>query len=100
MVAPAHPIADGVPATLTFRGRKCRQLFDVPAPDDLVMISWFEGGNVFRSCCTWTRRAKGKIVYFRPGHETFPTYHQPEVQRVIANATRIGRHRRRIIRLI
>ena len=58
---------------------------DIPAPDELVFISWFEGGEVFRSCCTF-RRGKGKIVYFRPGHETFPIYFDARVQRVIANA--------------
>jgi trehalose utilization protein len=63
------------------------ELFDIPAPDELVMVSWFEGGDVFRSCCTWTR-GKGKVAYFRPGHETFPAYYQPEVRRVIANAVK------------
>jgi trehalose utilization protein len=49
------------------------------------MIGWFPGGEVFRSLCTWTR-GLGRIVYFQPGHETHPTYHQPEILRVIANA--------------
>ena len=53
--------------------------------DELGAISWFEGGEVFRSGCTW-RRGKGKVVYFSPGHETFPIYHNPNVQRIIANA--------------
>jgi trehalose utilization protein len=59
--------------------------FDVPAPDDLVFISWFQGGNVFRSGCCW-HRGLGKIFYFRPGHETFNTYYQPIIQKVIGNA--------------
>ena len=88
VVNPAHPIADGIPPHFDIpREEMYGEFFDVPAPDELVMISWFAGGNVFRSCCTWTR-GKGKIVYFRPGHEVFPTYHQPEVLRVIANAAR------------
>ncbi|TFI47298.1 trehalose utilization protein ThuA, partial [Diaphorobacter sp. DS2] len=53
--------------------------------DELVMVSWFEGGEVFRSGCTY-RRGKGKIFYFRPGHETYPTYYHKEVQQVIKNA--------------
>jgi trehalose utilization protein len=61
--------------------------FDSPVPDELIFISWFEGGEVFRSGCTY-RRGQGKIFYFRPGHETYPTYHNKEVQRVIANAVR------------
>ena len=57
----------------------------VTAPDEQVFISWFEGGEVFRSGCCWTR-GNGSIFYFRPGHETFPTYFDANVQRVIANA--------------
>ena len=49
------------------------------------MMSWFEGGEVFRSACTY-QRGKGKVFYFRPGHETYPTYHNEEIQRVISNA--------------
>jgi trehalose utilization protein len=59
--------------------------FDIPAPDQLVLMSWFEGGEVFRSGCTY-QRGKGKIFYFRPGHETYPTYHNKEIQQVIKNA--------------
>ena len=88
VVNPGHEIADGLPAYFEIPHEEMYgEFFDVPAPDELVMISWFEGGNVFRSCCTW-QRGKGKVVYFRPGHETFPTYYQPEVQRVLANAVK------------
>jgi trehalose utilization protein len=61
--------------------------FDIPAPDDLVFVSWFQGGEVFRSGCCY-RRGRGKIFYFRPGHETYPIYHQMEVLTVIGNAVR------------
>ena len=79
VVEPGHPIADGfeeyfeIPKTEMYGER-----FDVPAPDTLVTISWFEGGEVFRSGCCY-HRGNGKIFYFRPGHETFPVYHQSEV---------------------
>jgi trehalose utilization protein len=63
------------------------EFFDIPPPDELIFISWFEGGEVFRSGCTF-RRGKGKIFYFRPGHETFPIYYDPNVQRVLANGVR------------
>ncbi|MEM8680701.1 MAG: trehalose utilization protein ThuA, partial [Planctomycetota bacterium] len=63
------------------------EFFDIPQPDELFLISWFQGGEVFRSGCTW-RRGKGKIVYLRPGHETYPIYHQGHIQRLLANATR------------
>jgi trehalose utilization protein len=61
--------------------------FDIPEPDELIFISWFGGGEVFRSGCTWQRGA-GKIFYFRPGHETFPTYYDKNVRTVISNACR------------
>ena len=58
--------------------------YDIPTPDELLMISWFKGGEVFRSACTW-QRGNGRVFYFRPGHETYPIYHNPEILRVIAN---------------
>ena len=61
--------------------------FDIPAPDELVFISWFKGGEVFRSGCCYTR-GNGRIFYFRPGHETYPTYANPSVQTVLRNAVR------------
>jgi trehalose utilization protein len=64
--------------------------FAVPPPDEQVFISWFEGGEVFRSGCCW-RRGNGKIFYFQPGHEIYPTYFDPNVRRVIANAVEWAR---------
>ena len=88
IVEPGHPIATGlvdyfeVPHTEMYGER-----FDIPAPDTLVFVSWFQGGEVFRSGCCY-HRGNGKVFYFRPGHETFPIYYQPEVQRVLINACR------------
>jgi len=59
--------------------------FAVPAPEEQVFISWFQGGEVFRSGCCW-RRGNGKIFYFRPGHEAYPTYHHAQVRQVLRNA--------------
>jgi trehalose utilization protein len=88
VVEPGHPIADGLPEHFDLPHEEMYgERFDIPAPDQLVFISWFKGGDVFRSGCCWTRGA-GKIFYFRPGHETFPTYYQKEVQQVIINAAR------------
>jgi trehalose utilization protein len=87
IVDPGHPIAAGL-ADEFFEiehSEMYGEHFDIPQPDELFAISWFEGGEVFRSGCAW-RRGKGKVVYFSPGHETFPIYHNPNVQRVIANA--------------
>lgn len=59
--------------------------FNIPTPDELVMVSWFRGGEIMRSGCVW-KRGLGKIFYFRPGHETLPTFYHPDVQKVILNA--------------
>lgn len=89
IVDPSHPIFDGfdvdhfdLPATEMYG-----EFFDIPTPDELLMISSFAGVEVFRSAITF-RRGKGKIFYFRPGHETFPIYYHPDVRRVLAGATR------------
>jgi trehalose utilization protein len=88
VVEPGHLIADGLPEHFDLPHEEMYgERFDIPAPDQLVFISWFKGGDVFRSGCCWTRGA-GKIFYFRPGHETFPTYYQKEIQQVIINAAR------------
>jgi trehalose utilization protein len=85
-VSPGHPIAAGIPAVIPLeRHEMYGEFFDIPAPDELVFVSSFSGGEVFRSGCCF-RRGKGKIFYFSPGHETYPIYHDPTIQRVIANA--------------
>lgn len=87
-VAPEHPIARGVsPAIVLERHEMYGEFFDVPPPDELVFISNFTGGEVFRSGCCW-RRGKGRVFYFSPGHETYPIYHHPEIRKVLANAAR------------
>jgi trehalose utilization protein len=63
------------------------EFFDVPPPETLVFVSWFTGGEVFRSGATYSR-GRGRIFYFRPGHETYPTYHNGAVHRVLVNAAR------------
>jgi trehalose utilization protein len=88
VVDPSHPIAAGLPEYFELKPEEMYgEHFDIPAPDELVFVSWFEGGEVFRSGCTW-HRGQGKIFYFRPGHETYPTYYHPHVRRVIANGVR------------
>jgi len=91
IVDPSHPIVDGLKDEHfeIEHSEMYGEHFDVPPPDELFAISWFEGGEVFRSGCTW-RRGKGKVVYFSPGHETFPIYHNENVQRIIANAVRFA----------
>jgi trehalose utilization protein len=85
-VAPAHPIADGVPPVFVIPQHEMySEFFDIPAPDELVFISSFTGGEVFRSGGCF-QRGKGRIFYFSPGHEMHPVFHQQEVQRILANA--------------
>lgn len=86
VVDPGHPVAAGISDCIELDHEEMYgEPFDVPPPDDLVFLSWFQGGEVFRSGCGW-RRGLGRVFYFRPGHETYPTYHHPQIQRVILNA--------------
>jgi len=88
VVNPAHPIAAGLNDYIELPHTEMYgEHFDIPRPDDLVFVSWFEGGEVFRSGFCY-HRGSGKVFYFRPGHETFPIYYDPMIQRVIANAVR------------
>lgn len=85
-VNPSHPIAAGVPQPIVIPHQEMYgEYFDIPPPDELVFISSFEGGEVFRGGCCFTRGA-GRVFYFSPGDQEYPVYHQVEVQRVIANA--------------
>jgi len=86
VVDPAHPIAAGLPPAFVIPEHEMYgEHFAIPQPDNLVFISSFSGGEVFRSGCCF-HRGKGRIFYFSPGHESFPVYFQPEVRHVLANA--------------
>ena len=86
VLEPGHPIAHGLPECIVIpHVEMYGERFDIPAPDTLVLCSWFQGGEIFRSGCCYNR-GRGKVFYFRPGHETFPIYHQPEIQQVLINA--------------
>lgn len=85
---PGHPIARGIDRYFEIPNTEMYgEPFAIPTPDENVFISWFEGGEVFRSGCTW-KRGNGKIFYFRPGHETYPIYFHPTVRQVLRNAVR------------
>lgn len=88
VVDPSHPITRGLGEYIELPNTEMYgERFDIPQPDELVFISWFAGGEVFRSGCCW-HRGRGRVFYFRPGHETYPIYHNKEVLTVIANACR------------
>ncbi len=98
-VSPAHPIAEGIPESFVLEHEEMYgEPFGIPSPEDVVFIGWFRGGNVFRSGVTF-RRENGKIFYFQPGHETYPIYHDPLIQKVIANAVRWAAPVRRVDKL-
>ena len=88
VVNPGHPIAQGLGDHFVVEYEEMYgEHFSVPEPLETVFISWFQGGEVFRSGCTW-RRGQGRIAYLRPGHETYPTYHNAQIQMLILNAVR------------
>lgn len=85
-VSPSHPIAAGVESPLVLdRHETYGEYFDIPTPDELVFISSFEGGEVFRSGVTFTR-GRGRIFYFSPGDQGYPIYFNPQIRRVLRNA--------------
>lgn len=86
VVEPGHPIAEGLPPYFELPHEETYgERFDIPAPENIVFMSWFSGGEVLRSGCCW-HRGCGKVFYFQPGHETFPTYHDANIQKVLKNA--------------
>ena len=88
IIKPNHPIAAGVEDGFLLEEEEMYgEAFDIPNPEDVVFMGWFNGGEVFRSGCTFTRGA-GKIFYFQPGHETNRAYHNKNVQRILQNAVR------------
>ena len=96
VVEPGHPIADGIDTCLELpKEEMYGEPFRIPTPDKVVFVSWFEGGEVFRSGCCWDR-GEGKVFYFRPGHESYPTYYNKQIQRIIANGCRWARQVKRV----
>lgn len=94
---PGHPLVEGVSDHIVLPVEEMYgEFFDIPEPEQTVMISSFSGGEVFRSLMTWTRGA-GRVVYFRPGHETYPSYHHPDVLRVIRNSCHWATPRGRVV---
>jgi trehalose utilization protein len=88
VVSQGHPIVEGLPPSFEVPGDETYgEQFGIPEPDELIFISWFEGGEVFRSGCTFKRGA-GKIFYYQNGHETYPIYFQDEVKLILRNAAR------------
>lgn len=94
-INPSHPIVEGVGEFIELEKEEMYgEHFDIPTPDELIFVSWFPGGEVFRSGCTF-RRGNGKIFYFQPGHETFPSYYNEKVQK-LSKTRHVGAHQQKI----
>ena len=100
VVAPEHPIAEGIDRYFDLPHEETYgECFDIPEPDKLIFIANFSGGEVFRAGCCF-RRGRGKIFYFQPGHESYPTYYDSRVQRIIKNAVHWAEPESRVSELI
>lgn len=83
---PLHPIAAGLPLHIELdKEESYGEYIDVPKPDDIIYLGWFDSGEVCRSVMTWTR-GYGKVVFIQPGHETNSSYHNPYIQKLIVNS--------------
>ena len=88
VINPNHPITQGIGPYIELPNAEMYgEQFDIPDPDELLFISWFEGGEVFRSGAVW-HRGRGRIFYFRPGHETYPIFHNKQILQVLLNGVR------------
>ena len=88
VIEPSHPIVQGVGRAIILPAEETYgEPFVIPTPDKLLFIGHFAGGEVFRSGCLY-ERGNGKVFYFQPGHESYPTYYNEKVQTVIRNAVR------------
>ena len=85
-VRPGHPITKSVPELFELPvEERFVEFYDVPQPDELIYVTGYETGRIFRSGCAYYR-GRGKVFYFQPGHETNPTYRDKNIQTIIKNA--------------
>ncbi len=88
VVDQGHPIAKDLPIYFDFaHSEMYGEPATFPAPDELIFLSWYQGGEAARSGMTW-RRGAGKIFYFSPGHARYDVMHSEYYQRVVINAVR------------
>jgi trehalose utilization protein len=90
----AHPITQGIPQYFWIdKDEMYGEPFAIPQPDQQILITWYPGGEVFRSGCCW-HRGKGRIFYFSAGHEEFPVFDNEYVQKIIINGVKWASHTR------
>jgi trehalose utilization protein len=88
VLMPKHPIAQGLGKSFPVQHTEMyNEPFHVPEPDEVIFKETWEKGEWFRAGMVWNI-GKGKVFYFRPGHETFPVYQQREPLQVLENAVR------------
>ena len=87
-VLPDHPIASGMPVSFEFQHSEMYQeSAGFPRPDDVIFLSWYEGGEASRAGVTWTR-GKGRIFYFSPGHAMYDVMQSAHYHQVVRNGVR------------
>ncbi len=88
VLAPDHPIVEGIPREFELpRTEMYDEPFHVPEPDAVLIEERWEGGEWFRSAMVWNL-GKGRVVYYRPGHETYPVYKESIPLQILTNAVR------------
>jgi trehalose utilization protein len=88
VISPSHPIAEGIPATFEIpQTEMYDEPFHVPDPDHVIIEERWEGGEWFRSGMVWDL-GRGKVFYYRPGHETYPVYKEHVPLKILVNAAR------------
>jgi len=92
VVLPGHPIAKGVSDFTIPQTEIYTEPFDVPLPEAVIVEGTWESGHRSRDVMTWTI-GKGRVVYIRAGHETYPIFFMPQMQRLVSNAVRYAAHR-------
>ena len=86
----SHPLAAGLPDSFALeRTEMYDEPFHVPEPDEVVAEERFEDGSWFRSVMVWNL-GRGKVIYIRPGHETYPIFHDATVLKLVENACRMS----------
>ncbi len=85
---PRHPITKGVADFVIPATEMYGNPFTVPPPDAKILEGSWEGGEQHGSDGMIWRVGRGKVFYFRPGHETRPVFRQAEIQQIIRNAVK------------
>lgn len=88
VLKPEHPIMKGLPKHFQIpQTEMYDEPFHVPTPDEVLFEETWATGEWFRSGMLW-KLGKGKVFYFRPGHETFPVFKEESVMQILSNAVK------------